>query len=193
MGTDIPAMILAGGLSTRMGGGDKGLQPLAGRPVLAHVVARLAPQAGALALNANGPATRFNALGLEVIADPLPGHLGPLVGILAAMRWAAAMGAERVATVPCDAPFLPLDLIARLAQAQGAAFAASASGLHPVCGLWPVSAAAALEGQILSGTRKVRAWAQDLGAEVVRFAGQPDPFANLNTHDDLAQAEARLG
>jgi molybdopterin-guanine dinucleotide biosynthesis protein A len=192
MTPEIPAMILAGGLSTRMGGGDKGLRPLAGQPVLAHVLARLRPQAGQIVLNANGDGTRFAALGLEVIADPVGGFPGPLAGILAAMLWAKGLGAERVASVPCDAPFLPHDLIARLAGAKGAAIAQSASGLHPVCGLWPVSAAPDLADLLARGERKVRAFAEKLGAEVVVFDTLPDPFANLNTPADLARAEARL-
>lgn len=192
MSTEIPAMILAGGLSTRMGGGDKGLRPLGRQPVLAHVLARLRPQAGQIALNATGDGARFAALGLKVIADPVEGHLGPLAGILAAMLWAEGLGAERVVTVPCDAPFLPMDLIARLCAAGGPAIAASGSGLHPVCGLWPVSAAPVLEGALARGARKVRAFAEKLGAEVVAFDTLPDPFANLNTPADLARAEARL-
>jgi len=192
MTPEIPAMILAGGLSTRMGGGDKGLRPLAGQPVLAHVLARLRPQAGQIVLNANGDGARFTALGLEVIADPVGGFPGPLAGILAAMLWAKGLGAERVASVPCDAPFLPHDLIARLAGAKGAAIAQSASGLHPVCGLWPVSAAPDLADLLARGERRVRAFAEKQGAEVVVFDTLPDPFANLNTPVDLAQAEARL-
>ncbi len=175
-----------------MGGGDKGLRLLAGQPVLAHVLARLAPQCGPLALNANGAPGRFAAFGLEVIADPLPGHPGPLAGILAALLWARAMGAARVVTVPCDTPFLPPDLVERLAQAPGAAVAASGGRLHPTVGLWPVAGADALAAQLARGERKLRIWAEAMQARVVAFDTSPDPFANLNTPEDMARAEARL-
>ena len=114
-------MILAGGRATRMGGGDKGLLPLGGRPILAHVIERLAPQVERLALNANGDPARFAAFGLPVLADSVPGHAGPLAGVLAGLDWAAAEGAEAIVTAAADTPFFPRDLVARAAAAAAAA------------------------------------------------------------------------
>ena len=190
-----PAVILAGGLSRRMGGGDKGLLPWGGGTVLSAVRDRLASQAAPLALNANGDPARFAALGLPVLPDPLPGHLGPLAGLLAAMDWAAALGAPLVLTVPGDAPFLPFDLLPKLLEAGSPAVAASAGRLHPVAGLWPVTLAEPLREALAQGTRRVRAFAQAQGAQAAEFPvppGGPDPFLNLNTPEDLLAARGWL-
>src|SRR5690349_23217899 len=138
-------VLLAGGLSRRMGGGDKCLRMLGGRPILEHIVERARPQVAALALNANGDPGRFAAFGLPVVADGIPDFAGPLAGVLAGLDWAAAQvpGAAWVASFAGDAPFLPCDLVARLHEAiagDGAdlACARSAGQAHPVFGLWPV-------------------------------------------------------
>ncbi len=188
-------VILAGGQATRMGGGDKTLLDLAGRPMLAQVIARLAPQLGVLALNANGNPARFAAFGLPVIADPVAGNPGPLAGILAAMDWAAAQGAAKVLTVAGDTPFFPRDLVARLTKGEGGtapiALAAAPSGLHPTFGLWDVSLREDLARAIAAGTRRVGDWAESMGARRVIFDDQPfDPFFNVNTPDDLGRARA---
>ena len=190
-----PGMILAGGLSCRMGGGDKGLMPLHGRPLLRHVIDRISPQVPALALNANGDPARFDALKLDVVPDPLPDHPGPLAGVLAAMGWARARGAPWVLTVPGDTPWLPGDLVPRLIlaaeTADGLAVAASGSRLHPVCGLWPVRLHDRLATDIAAGTRRIGDWALAQGAARAAFpGGTPAPFANLNTPQDFAEAEA---
>ena len=113
-------VVLAGGLATRMGGGDKALLPLGGRSLLAHALARLAPQVGAVALNANGDAARFASYGLPVLADTITGYPGPLAGVLAGLDWAASQDADAIVTVAADTPFFPTDLVAQLvAQAQG--------------------------------------------------------------------------
>ena len=156
--TAIPAVILAGGRSRRMGGGDKCLLPLVGRPVLAHVIDRIRPQAETLALNANGDATRFAGFGLPVIADDESDFAGPLAGILAALDWASRMrpSAAAVLTVPGDTPFLPRDLLARLAALRLPAIAQSAGRVHPVVGLWPLSLRDALRVAVRTeGLRKV--------------------------------------
>lgn len=177
-----------------MGGGDKGLLPLAGRPMLAHVIARLAPQAGPLAINANGDPARFAGFGLPVLPDTEPGRPGPLAGVLAGMDWAAGLGAAQVLTAAADTPFLPQDLAVRLAE-HGFALAASpdADGvlrLHPAFGLWPVGLRGELRQALRAGTRRVAGWALEHGAVPVAFAAQPrDPFFNVNTPADLAQAE----
>lgn len=194
--TDYPGCILAGGRAERMGGGDKCLRPLAGQRLLDHVLARLAPQCGALALNANGDAQRFKGYGLPVLPDAAQDQPGPLAGVLAAMDWAAGQGAEHVVTVAADTPFFPRDLVARLAV-QGFALAASRAAentkaqLHPVFGLWPVRLRDDLRTALARGERKVRMWAMDHGAQQVVFdyAGV-DPFFNINTPEELKQASA---
>lgn len=194
-------LVLAGGRSRRMGGGDKGLLTLGGRPLLAHVIGRLAPQVGTLALNANGDPARFAAFGLPVEPDGVPDQPGPLAGVLAGLDRAAAEGAAAVVTVAADTPFLPADLVARLEAAAGpSGFAIAASDgpdgalrLHPTAGLWPVSLREALRAALARGERKVALWAQAQGAAVCPFpSGPADPFFNVNTPDDLAAAEALL-
>jgi molybdopterin-guanine dinucleotide biosynthesis protein A len=185
-------VILAGGQSRRMGGGDKALLPFGCGTLLDAVIARFAPQVAALALNANGDAARFARFGLPVLADPLPGHPGPLAGVLAAMDWAATQGADAVVTVPADTPFIPCDLAPQLqlsAEGGGMAFAASA-GQHPICALWPLSLRGALAAALARDERRVRDFVLAQGPAVARFApGPPDPFLNVNTPDDLAAAQ----
>jgi molybdenum cofactor guanylyltransferase len=194
----IAGIVLAGGLSRRMGGGDKSLRLLAGRPILAHIVERAAPQVVALALNANGDAARFAAFGLPVVADSVPDFAGPLAGVLAGLDWAAARvpGATHVASFAGDAPFLPRDLVARLAAALGdgrhaLACAASGGRAHPVFGLWPVALRDALRRAVTEeGMRKVDVWTARYALVTVDFATAPiDPFFNANRPDDLAEAE----
>lgn len=193
-----PCVLLAGGLARRMGGGDKPLRLLHGRPLLDHVIACIRPQCRALVLNANGDPTRFGGPtlgGLAVIADTLPGNPGPLGGILAGMRWAAAHhpAATHLLSVPTDTPFLPRDLAVRLAAGRGAcplACAASGGRMHPVVGLWQVSLADNLEAWLRRGGRRADGWTALQGVAVVDFAATADPFVNLNTPEDLARAEA---
>lgn len=191
-------VILAGGLARRMGGGDKTLRVLAGQTVLARIIARVQPQVATLLLNANGDPARFAPYGLPVVPDTLPGHPGPLAGVLAAMEWAAIHrpAARWLLSVPGDAPFLPSDLVARLHAARGStgrACAASGGRSHPVAGLWPVSAREALSSALAAGQRKVGGFTEG-GATAI--ADWPinivDPFLNLNTHDDFTHAEMVL-
>jgi molybdopterin-guanine dinucleotide biosynthesis protein A len=191
----LPAVILAGGLSRRMGGGDKGLLPWGEGTVLSAIRDRLARQAAPLALSANGDPARFAALGLPVLPDPLPGYPGPLAGVLAALLWAEALGAPQVLTVPGDAPFLPPDLAGRLTAAGAPAVAASGGRDHPVCGLWPAALAPLLRDTLARGERRVRAFTETIGARTVDFPvpdGAPDPFLNLNTPEDAAEARRWL-
>ncbi len=192
-------MILAGGQATRMGGGDKGMLSLGGRRIVDHVIERLGPQVAALALNANGDPARFAALGLPVVADSLPDWPGPLAGVLAGLDWAAAQGAEAVVSAAADTPFLPHDLVAGLQAAagpSGLALAASrdAAGKlwrHPTFGLWPVALRDDLRAALKGGLRKVVLWTDGHGAGTAEFTTTPlDPFFNVNTPEDLAQAEA---
>jgi molybdopterin-guanine dinucleotide biosynthesis protein A len=176
-----------------MGGGDKPLMPFLGRTLLDHVLERLRPQAGVIAINANGDPARFAAWGLPVLPDPLPGQPGPLAGILAAMLWAGELGSPAVLTVPGDTPFLPLDLVVRLMQAfagraAGPVLAASGGRVHPVVGVWPATMVASLSAALARGERKVFAWADAQDPAVVAFpCGSTDPFANFNTCNDIVR------
>ena len=197
MGGKTAGVVLAGGLSTRMGT-DKALVPLGGRPLIAHVATRLAPQVDALFVNANGDAARFASLGCAIVADvAASAGGGPLAGVAAALGYAQARGFAWLATAPCDAPFLPLDLVARLAAAadeKGApiAVAASARGLEPMFALWSSALTRAGETALAAGDGGPRSLMARLGAAQALFA-DADAFANLNTPEEFAAAEARLG
>jgi molybdenum cofactor guanylyltransferase len=198
----IMAVVLAGGLARRMGGGDKCLKLLAGRPILAHVLERLDGQAERILLNANGDVTRFASWGVSVATDVVTGFGGPLVGVLTALEWAATHAPEitDVVSVPGDGPFLPLDLVRRLAEARTGANAvlaqvASNGRPNPVVGLWPVALAAELRHAVVEeGIAKVDAWTARYSLATVDFeAAQLDPFFNANTQEDLTEAERLLG
>lgn len=203
-----PGVILAGGLATRMGGGDKGLLELGGQTLLARVMGRLAPQVDGMALNANGDAARFAGVGLPVIADTVDGFPGPLAGVLAGLDWAAGRGAEAIVTVAVDTPLFPADLVTRLtAIAEGQVHplvlaatkgevhtrSKSRSGLirHPTFGLWPVALRDDLRAALEGGLKKVVLWTDRHGGRECLFPSDPfDPFFNVNTPEDLARAEA---
>lgn len=199
--SEIIGVILAGGLSRRMGGGDKCLRDLGGRPILAHIIDRARPQVAALVLNANGDPARFAAFGLPVAADPIPDFAGPLAGVLAGLDWAAAHTPQCrfVASFAGDAPFLPRDLVARLVaevEGRGAdlACAASAGQAHPVFGLWPVDLREALRRAMIDEQiHKVDLWTGRYKLAQVEFPADPvDPFFNANRPEDLAAAERLL-
>lgn len=199
----IVGCVLAGGLARRMGGGDKTLKVLAGRPMLAHVIERLTPQVRSIMLNANGDPVRFSAFGLPVEADPVEGFAGPLAGVLAGLEWARANepAAEFVVSVAGDTPFFPKDLVARLLSASlsphDIVLARSDEGMHPVFGLWPVSLADDLKDFLEKGeTRKVLAFVdrhpnRSAGFDATRTGSATfDPFFNINTPEELETAEA---
>ena len=194
-------LVLAGGLSRRMGGGDKCLRPLGGRPILARILERLRPQVGALVVNANGDPARFASFGVPVTADTVDGFAGPLAGILAGLLWIGSNRPEArfMVSVASDAPFFPADLVARLVAGAGAAgtplaCAMSHGRTHPVFGLWPVSLAGDLEHALrVEDVRKVDAWTGRHGCAAVAFADADfDPFFNVNRPEDLAAAEEML-
>ncbi|MBU1212372.1 MAG: molybdenum cofactor guanylyltransferase MobA [Alphaproteobacteria bacterium] len=202
---DITGVLLAGGQSRRMGGGDKGLRKIAGRPMLAHVLDGFAPQVGRVVLNANGDPTRFAEFELPVVADSVTGNAGPLAGVLAGMRWSVdnVAGATHIATASTDAPLIPADLVARLAdalngRAERIALAKSGGFMHPVIGLWPVDLADDLEAALNDGVRKVLHWTDRHGTIGVNFefvmagAKEIDPFFNANTPEELEEAAALL-
>ncbi|MFV2093066.1 MAG: molybdenum cofactor guanylyltransferase MobA [Hyphomicrobiales bacterium] len=197
----IVAVLLAGGLARRMGGGDKCLVPLAGRPMLAHVIERIAPQVERVLINANGDPARFSGFGLPVAADTVEGFAGPLAGVLAGLEWTVrnVPEATHMVSIATDTPFFPTDLVTRLVagvQAGGMplAVASSAGRTHPVFGLWPVSLLDNLtEAVTVEGLRKVDIWTARHGVAQVEFDTRAgDPFFNLNRPEDIAEAEIRL-
>ena len=191
-------VILAGGLATRMGGGDKGLKVLGNDTVLGHVIARLQPQVGELALNANGNPERFRSLNLPVVPDSIEGYVGPLAGVLAGLDWAAEQGADHIVTAAADTPFFPADLVPQLllaceSQNQPIALARTEDGRHPTFGLWPGALRDDLRSDLNAGLRKVVAWTDKHGTAYADFATDAfDPFFNVNTPEDLERARSLL-
>lgn len=204
-------VILAGGLATRMGGGDKSLLQIGGQSLLSRVRDRLAPQVSGLALNANGDAARFDDLGLPVVADSIEGFAGPLAGVLAGLDWAAEQGADSIVTAAADTPFFPTNLVAQLVAASDGqkhplvlattprtgeelkSGGRSKVNRHPTFGLWPVALRNDLRAALNDGLRKVVIWTdQHQGREALFDATPYDPFFNVNTPEDLARAEELL-
>jgi len=201
----VAGVILAGGLSRRMGGGDKSLCALSGKPLIDHVIERLQPQAALIALNVNGDPSRFSAFGLPVILDATPDFAGPLAGVLAGLRWVAkaAPDARFIVTAACDTPFFPRDLVERLLGSTDGSYpcvalAASAGRTHPVFALWPVALASDLALSLEAGTRKVQDWTNRHPHFIAEFAFADfggylvDPFFNANKPEELAEAERLL-
>jgi molybdopterin-guanine dinucleotide biosynthesis protein A len=191
-------LVLAGGLARRMGGGDKARIRIGGKTILERVLASLQPQCTAVILNANGDPARFADTGLPVVPDSVPGFAGPLAGILAGLDWAAthAPDVADVVSVPGDCPFLPHDLVARLAAARqtaGRPLACARSGdwRHPVLGLWPVALREDLRHALVEEQlRKIETWTARHGVAIADWPATPvDPFFNVNTPEDAATAE----
>ncbi|RAZ74313.1 molybdenum cofactor guanylyltransferase MobA [Mesorhizobium atlanticum] len=205
MDRNVVGIILAGGQSRRMGGGDKPLLSLGKARLIDHVAARLKPQVATLGLNANGDPARFAGTGLPVIEDTVPGHAGPLAGILAGLEWAARQTSCRwLMSAAGDTPFFPTDLVERLAAAtrerpDAIAVASSGGRWHPTFALWPLGLRDALRHFLVDeDNRRVSAFMQRQGHVEIEFpmieAGNQkiDPFFNVNTPDDLASAERLL-
>jgi molybdopterin-guanine dinucleotide biosynthesis protein A len=199
MAEHIAGLILAGGRSSRMGGTDKTLLQLAGRPLTRLVLDRLRPQVGRIAINTNADPAGFVGFGVDIISDTIAGYQGPLAGILAGMEWAAVKpDITHILSVAGDTPFFPDDLAERLAAravAGRVAVASSNGRVHPTFALWPVSLRKPLAAFLESGdTRRVMTFLEQAGLDVVDFpvtqrgSVEVDPFFNINTPEDLAQA-----
>lgn len=194
-------VILAGGLATRMGGGDKGLLTLDDKPIMRHVIERLGPQVAGMALNANGNADRFADFDLPVIADSIAEYPGPLAGVLAGLDWAHAQGASAIVTAAADTPFFPGDLVSSLLDAGAETHLALAASQddtgklwrQPTFGLWPVALRDDLREALQDGLRKVVLWTDRHNAAQAVFESEGfDPFFNVNTPADLAKAQKML-
>jgi molybdopterin-guanine dinucleotide biosynthesis protein A len=193
----VVGVLLAGGRARRMGGSDKSFLMLDGRPLLARAIERLAPQVATLVVSANGPREKYARLGMPVVRDA-PGLVGPLAGFLAGMAWARANvpDASHIATAAVDTPFIPSDLVARLAAAAGGGPAVARSGgrVHPVFALLPSHLAGDLAAFLAARkSLKVADWLARHHPVAVDFgpaAGGIDPFFNVNTPQDLTRAEA---
>jgi len=194
----IVGVILAGGRAQRMGGGDKSLREVGGKTILARVIERVRPQVDDLVLNANGDPARFASYGVAVAPDTVPDFAGPLAGILAGLDWAAEHHphVHYIATAPADGPFVPRDLVQRLAEALARedaelAIAESAGQIYPVVGLWPVGLRDNLRRALTEeDVHKVDAWTARFNLAVADFPHDPiDPFFNANTPEQLAEAE----
>lgn len=196
---DAIGVILAGGLSSRMGGGDKGLLTLGGVSLLGRVKVRLSKQIDTVILNANGDPSRFDGLGVPVVNDTIAGFAGPLAGVLAGMDYAAREGATHIVTVAADTPFYPRDLVARFDE-TGADLCMAVTpdpergtARHPTFGKWPVALRDDLRAALNDGVRKVVQWTKPHGCINVEFAATPfDPFFNVNTPEDMAKAESMI-
>jgi molybdenum cofactor guanylyltransferase len=184
----ISGIVLAGGLGRRMGGVDKGLQPLRGKPMVAWVLERLAPQVGEIIINANQNAAAYGQFGHRIVGDEVSGFAGPLAGLHAGLK--AASHALAV-TVPCDSPFLPHDLVSRLEEkieGKDLAVARTGTQAHPVFALVRKSVLPGLEAFLQQGGRKIDAWYASLRFVEVQFDDQADAFRNINTVEELKRA-----
>jgi len=191
---NITAAILAGGRGTRLGGADKGLEVLAGRPLIASISMALERQSSALIVNANRNLERYRAMGFVVVTDADDAFRGPLAGMLSVLRAATT---EYVLCVPCDAPLLPADLTARLWHALNTAGAAASvahnqDGIQPVYTLLSITLADALEDALTGGTRKVADWLRSIGAVGADFSDHPAMFLNLNCAADRSSLLAQM-
>ena len=187
----ITGVVLAGGQGRRMGGVDKGWVEMEGRPLVAWVLERLAPQVGALLINANQNVERYAALGHPVVSDAVGGFAGPLAGLHAAL---ACVRTAWAVTVPCDSPFLPGDLVARLAAASAGmqvVVARTFDQAHPVFALVRRDVRPHLDAFLAGGGRKIDAWYATLAVAEVRFDDEADAFRNINTAAELAAARVR--
>ena len=189
----ITGVVLAGGQGSRMGGVDKGLQEFRGRPMVAHALERLEPQVDEILINANRNAEAYAGFGHRVIADEIEGFAGPLAGFERGLAHAAG---ELVVTVPCDSPFLPRDLVARLRESlerESAEVAVARTGdqAHPVFCLMRRGVHESLRAFLASGQRKIDRWYPQLRTVLVSFDDEAEAFVNINTREELAGLEPK--
>jgi molybdopterin-guanine dinucleotide biosynthesis protein A len=185
---DVTGIVLAGGQGRRMGSVDKGLVEFGDRPLVAHVIERLAPQVDALLINANRNVERYEAFGYRVVPDGIPDYAGPLAGLHAGM---SAATTNYVVTSPCDSPFLPNDLVSRLASVferlpLDLAVARTFTQPHPVFSLARRALLSHLDAFLKGGGRKIDAWYATLRVAEVGFDDEADAFRNINTRLELA-------
>lgn len=196
----VAILILAGGRATRLGGGDKPLLTLAGQSILTRLLARLHHHNCPIALNVNGEQARFSSFNLPILSDSLSGYPGPLAGVLAGLDWAASHGFTTMLSVPGDCPFIPRDLLSKLIDAQGGTnassgqipvvCAASAGRTHFVTTLWPVASRSLIRAALEAGERRVEHVLNAIGHVQVEWPAEPyDPFFNINTPEDMQEAE----
>ena len=196
--SNLLGVILVGGLSRRMGGGDKTLLYLAGQPMLDHVIKRIGPQITQLVINANGDLSRFAMFNLPLIPDSIPDYAGPLAGILSAMEYGREAGYSHLVSVSGDTPFLPLDLVQKLLEPirKGAdiALASSNGRTHPVVGIWPLFLEKNLrDAMVHENLRKIDFFTARYKTAIIEFeASIVDPFFNINTKEEWAEAEQLL-
>ena len=184
----ITGIVLAGGKGSRMGGVDKGLQPLRGKPMIEWVLARFTPQVGEIIINANQNVQSYGKYGHRVVSDRIGGYAGPLAGLHAGLN---AARHPLVVSVPCDSPFLPCDLVQRLSSALGdhdLAVARTGDQAHPVFALMKREVRESLEAFLASGGRKIDAWYAALKVVEVSFDDEADAFRNINTLEELKRS-----
>lgn len=191
----VTGIILAGGRASRMGGIDKGLVPLAGRPMVEHIIERLRPQTTALIVNANRSHEVYAQYRLPLVADQLDGYAGPLAGMASGL---AASSTDWVVTVPCDSPLVPPDLVARLCAAlrrerAELTVATGAGRMQPVFALLPRALLPSLQAYLAAGERKIDLWYARHRVALADFDDRPEAFLNVNTPADRDALEARLG
>jgi molybdopterin-guanine dinucleotide biosynthesis protein A len=190
----VTGVILAGGEARRMGGRDKGLIEIAGRPMVEYVIEALRPQVGALLINANRSRERYARFGYPVVADEFDGYNGPLAGMASCMRVAAT---DYIATLPCDSPHIPPDLVARLflrlrEEQADIGVAHNGERMQPVFSLIRRALLDSLQDYLDGGERKIDRWFERHATAVVDFSDRPDTFINVNTPEDVAKMEATL-
>ena len=203
--SDLPGVILAGGRSTRMGGGDKSLIEINGKTLLKHVIDRLGPQVGRLVLNANGDKSRFEEYNLPIISDSFENYVGPLAGVLSGMDWASKLGYKSIVTVAADTPFFPKNLVYKLHNdckqfnsSIGLATTfnkkSNKKTRHPTFGHWQVSLRHDLRAALHSGVRKVVLWTESKnGIDIIFEETNQQSFFNVNTREDLLEAKKEYG
>ena len=184
----VTGIVLAGGKGSRMGGVDKGLQPLRGKPMIEWVLARFTPQVGEIIINANQNVQSYEKYGHRVVSDRIGGYAGPLAGLQAGLN---AAKHPFVVTVPCDSPSLPPDRVERLHSQLGnldLAVAKPGDQVHPVFALMKREVRESLEAFLASGGRKIDAWYAALKVVEVSFDDEADAFRNINTLEELKRS-----